>query len=42
VIKSWCAAAKRNPSLPSLKRLLRAYRAACHYGDADAEEEVGG
>lgn len=34
-LESWCASAMRSASLAALRLLLRAYRAACHYGDTE-------
>lgn len=43
---AWCEAAKSGTSLAAAARLLRAYRAACHYADsadegANAEDDSG-
>lgn len=39
LVNKWCAAAKADAPLGTMKHLVRAYRMACHYGDT--EEEVG-
>lgn len=36
-VDSWCAAAVNNASQGAMRSLLRAYRVACHHGDADAD-----
>jgi nucleolar complex protein 2 len=36
MLDGWCKAALKNPTLGTVKHLVQAYRAACHYGDSEA------
>jgi nucleolar complex protein 2 len=36
MLDSWCKAALKNPTPGTVKHLVQAYRAACHYGDSEA------
>jgi hypothetical protein len=41
-VETWIAAASASPaSLAAMKQLVKAYRAACHHGDADEDLQVG-
>jgi nucleolar complex protein 2 len=46
LVTAWCAAAKTGSSFQAVRRLLQAYRAACHFGDPEQtgedEESAGG
>ncbi|KAK3260781.1 hypothetical protein CYMTET_30281 [Cymbomonas tetramitiformis] len=38
MVTEWCKAAKENRDIASVKKLLRGYRSACHYGDAQLDD----
>lgn len=38
MVEAWCTAAKEQHKLGAVRNLLRAFRSACHYGDAEALE----
>ena len=40
MVDGWCRAALENASLGAGRSLMRAYRAACHYGDSEEEQQV--
>lgn len=41
-VETWITAASASPaSLAAVKQLVKAYRAACHHGDADEDLQVG-
>lgn len=41
LVARWSAAAKASASLGAVRNLIKAYRLACHYGDADEESDSG-
>lgn len=42
LIAKWCAGAAEDASLGAARNVLKAFRAACHYGDPAAGDEDGG
>jgi hypothetical protein len=38
LVAQWAASVRSSASLGAMRQLIRAYRLACHYGDAEANE----
>lgn len=40
-VEKWCKGAREDASLGAVRNVMRAFRAACHYGDQQAHDDDG-